>query len=108
MLTRPATLFHCPYVLPWTFLLSSQEVSIEVNFLPWTLAETSRTYMEVSGSFDEKKRTLVEVSTEVLRSFHYQWKWKLPLLPSIAASTNIFHGSFHELIPLRTSASLHA
>ena len=30
-------------------------------------------------------------------SFHCWWKWKLPLFPSMGASTTIFGGSFHEL-----------
>ena len=40
---------------------------------------------------------LVEASMEVDGSFHCRWKWKLPLLPSIAASTNILAESFHDL-----------
>ena len=40
---------------------------------------------------------LVEASTDVHGFFHCRWKWKFPLLPSIAASTNIFHGGFHEI-----------
>ena len=34
---------------------------------------------------------------EVHGSFHFQWKYKLPLLQSITASTNIFRGIFHGL-----------
>ena len=40
---------------------------------------------------------LVEAPMEVDGSFHLRWKWKLPFLPSIAASTTIFDGTFHEL-----------
>ena len=57
---------------------------VEADFLPWNLVEAP---MEVHGSF------------------HRRWKRKLPLLPWIAASTNIFHGSFHEL--LYTSVYFH-
>ena len=37
---------------------------------------------------------------------HSQWSWKLLLLPSLAASTTIFSGSFHD-IPLCTSTYSH-
>ena len=40
---------------------------------------------------------LVEASVEVHGSFCCRWKWKLRLLPSIAASTNVFRRIFHEL-----------
>ena len=57
---------------------------VEVNLLSWKLVEAS---MKVHGSF------------------HCQWKWKLPLLPSIAASTMEDSMSFH--ITLRTSVYIH-
>ena len=59
-------------VLPRKFLWKLEEVDV----LPWTFVES---FMEVHGSF------------------HCRWKGKLPLLPSVAAATNIFRGSFHEL-----------
>ena len=49
-----------------------------------------------SEEVDLLPQKLVEVSVEVQGSFRCQWTWKLPLLPSIAAATNIFRGSFHE------------
>ena len=59
------------------------------------------------GSFHGSKFTSVEISTEVdgnrltsmevSGSFHRKRQWKLRLLPSIAASTNILCGTFHEL-----------
>ena len=53
--------------------------------------------MEVDSLPYEFPWKLVEASMEVHGSFHCRWKWKLPLLPSIAASTNIFRGNFHDL-----------
>ena len=38
-----------------------------------------------------------EASVEVDGSCHCRWEWKLPLLPSAAASTTIFGETFHEL-----------
>ena len=49
---------------------------VEVHVIPWNL---------------------VEASLEVHRGFRCRWKWKLPLLLSIAASTDIVRASFHEL-----------
>ena len=40
----------------------------------------------------------VQASMEVDGGLYSGWKWKLPLLPSIGASTNIFRGGFHELL----------
>ena len=58
--------------------------SVEIYFLAWKLPKNS--YFHGSTW-----------------NFHCQWKWKLPLLQPIAVSTNIFHGSFHELpYPLHT------
>ena len=59
---------------------------VEVDLLPWKLVEV-----------DLLPRKLVEASMETDGSFHCRWKRKLPLFPSITASTNIFRGSFHEL-----------
>ena len=71
----------------------SMEAFVEVGGSRFTCMEitvevgrSQFTCMEVSGSFN--------VST---CKFLCRWKWKLPLLPSMAASTNIFRGSFHEL-----------
>ena len=49
---------------------------VEVDLLPWSLVEAS---MEIHGIV------------------YCRWKWNLPLLPSIAASTKKIRGSFHEL-----------
>ena len=40
---------------------------------------------------------LVKASMEIQGSFHCRWNRQLPLLPRIAASTDTFCGSFHEL-----------
>ena len=54
--------------------------SVQEHLLPWKFRWKS-----------------VKVSVQIHRSFHDGWKWKLPLLPSIAASTKICRVSFHEL-----------
>ena len=59
-------------LLPWKFSWKL----VEVDLLPWNLMEA---FMEIDGIF------------------HGRWKRKLPLFPSIAASTNTLCGSFHEL-----------
>ena len=69
-----------PLKLPWK--------SVEVGLLPWKF---SWKLVEV----DLLTWKLVEASMVVHGSFHCRWKWKLPLLPSMAASMNIFRGSFH-------------
>ena len=71
----------------------SQYTSMEICGSRCTSMGISWTLVEVY-SFPCK---LVEASMEVHESFHCRWKWKLPLLPSIAASTNIFRGNFHDL-----------
>ena len=49
---------------------------VEVNLLPWKLVDSC---MQVHGSF------------------RCRWKWKLPFLPSVEVSTNVFRGSFHDV-----------
>ena len=71
----------------WYLPPTSMEISMEVNSRPWKFP---------SIEVDLLPWKLVEASMEVSGSFHCWWKWKLPLLPSIAASTKIFRGSFHE------------
>ena len=63
------------------------EASTQVGGSRFTSKEISR---DVGGS----RFTSMEVR-RFRGSFHCRWKWKLPLLPSIATSTNIFRGSFH-------------
>ena len=67
-----STSFHGIYFLGWKLPWKS----VEVEAIPWTL---------------------VEASNEVHRSFPCRSKWKLLLLPSIAASSNIFLTSSHQL-----------
>ena len=59
----------------------------------WIIFISMETSMKVGGSIF----TSIVISGSFHGSFHCRWKWKLPLLPSIAASTNILRGSFHEL-----------
>ena len=59
----------------------------EEYLLPWKLLN--------SGSF-HGSTWIFPLSMELEASLA-SINWKLPLLPSIEASTNIFHGSFHEL-----------
>ena len=78
--------------------------SMEVNLLPSKLPSKSLEECLLPRKFPWKlvevyllPWKLVEASIEVHGSFHTRWKGKLPLLPSIAASTNVPRGSFHEL-----------
>ena len=75
--------------------ITSMEALLEVGGSVYTSVEIS---IEVSG--------IRCTSMEVSRSFHGStWKFKFPLsmeveasiFPSIAACTNVFRGSFHEL-----------
>ena len=68
---------------------ASMGISMEVGWNRFTS-------MEVRG-IDLLPWKLVEASMEIHGNFHCRWKWKFPLLPSIASSTNICRGSFHEL-----------
>ena len=61
------------FILPWKF--------------PWKLVEVN-----------VFSRKLVEASTEAHGIFLCQWEWKLLFFLSIAACTNVFRGSFHELL----------
>ena len=78
---------------------------MELNFYPWTLPWRSLqvdllSWKLFSIDVDGNKLTsmkFVEASTKVHGSFLCRSKWKLPSLSSIAASTNIFRGSFYEL-----------
>ena len=82
VLPRPCTRNISVHLL--TFNLFQWKL-MEVDLLPWKLVEAS---MEIHGwNFP--------LSVEVEASC--RWKWKLPLLSSVAASANIFLGSFHEL-----------
>ena len=69
------------------------ETSLEVGGSRFTSMEIPRKLVQV----DLLPWKLVKASMEVRGIFYCRWKWKLPLLPSLAASTNIFRGSFHEL-----------
>ena len=59
--------------------------SVKEDLPPWKFAWK---LVEV----DLRPWKLVKVSMEIHGSFHCRWKCKVPLLPSIAASTNIFRG----------------
>ena len=72
---------------------TSMETSMEVGGSRFTSMEFPWKLVEM----DSLPWKLVEASMKMHGSFHCRWKYKLPLLPSIAASTNIFRGSFHEL-----------
>ena len=68
-----------PRKLPWK--------SVKVDSVPWKFP-----WKFVEADLFPCK--LVEASMEIHGSFYRGWKWKLPLLQSIAASTNMFCGSF--------------
>ena len=110
MKAEPSTIFHFFYLLMEGFtnlhgkFHGSKFTSMEAILLPWKLPWKSVSVDLLSWKFPWKlvgvdllPCKLVEASMEIHGSFHCRWKWKLPLLPSIAASTNIFRGSFHEL-----------
>ena len=65
---------------PWTM--------VDVDLLPWKVVKA---LMELDGSF------------------RCRWKWKIPLLPSIVASTNKYsvEASMSFLIPLHTATYFH-
>ena len=67
------------------------ETSLEVGGSRFTSMEIPRKLVQV----DLLPWKLVKASMEVRGIFYCRWKWKLPLLPSMAASMNIFRGSFH-------------
>ena len=93
-----------PWKLPWKWFyfdwsFHASKFHVEVNFLPWKSVEVGLLPWKIPWKLvevDFLPWKLVEASKEVHGSFHYRWKWKLPLHPSIAASTNIFRGSRHE------------
>ena len=73
---------------PWKFPLTSMENFMEVGgsrLLP-------RKFPRKLKEADLLAWELVEAFMELLvhGNFRSQWKWKLPLLPSMAASTRIF------------------
>ena len=76
-------------LLRWKFPWKSVEVDL--------LRNSMEIPMEVGGTVGLLPWKLVKASIEVHGSFRCRWKLNLPLLPSIAPSTNIFRGSFHEL-----------
>ena len=100
---RPATSFHYFQQLTWMFLTHwckfprKQITSIEVNWAPLRFPWKSVGIVLISWIFPWKFYC-VQASMEVDGGVYSGWKWKLPLLPSIGACTNIFRGGFHELL----------
>ena len=111
LLPRKAIYFHARF---HRSLGNFHVTSMEVNLFPWKLRWKSVEVGLLPWKFPWKlvevdilPWKLVEASMEVQGSFHLRWKWKPPLLPSIAASTNMFRGSFHELPYTPTYFHLH-
>ena len=76
-----------PWKLPWK--------PVEVDLLPW---EIPWKLLEVDLLHRTSWTFPLLTSMELHGSFHSRWKWKLPLLASIiASSTNTILGSFHEI-----------
>ena len=96
-------------LFPRKFPPTYMETSIEANSLPRMSVEADLLRWKFpwkSVEADLRPRKLVEASMEVHGSFHCRWKWKLPLLLPIAASTDIFRGSVHELLYTPTYSHL--
>ena len=86
----PRSFLQLTWKLTWkSIYFHGSFQSVEEYLLPWKFS------MQVGG----RRFTFMEVSGSLHATWKFtlQWKWKFPLLPPIAASTNIFRGSFHGL-----------